>query len=59
MVDMQTCTSCMLKWCQKNFVDKIKEKKSLNFVMACKFVMTCRDKNVICDCIIQGGKKIV
>ncbi len=53
MVNMQTCTSCLdgvKKICQQN---REKKKKRLNFFIACKFVTTCCDKNVICDSTIQ------
>ncbi len=34
----------------KKFVDKIGgKKKTLIFFTTCKFVITCRDDNVICD----------
>jgi hypothetical protein len=45
MVNTQTYTSC---------VNRVKKnKKTLNFFIACKFVMACDDKNEICDSTIQ------
>ncbi len=64
MVNTQTCTSC-LNGVKTFFLTKSGKKKELFFkilFMACKFVMTCHDKNVICDCMIpkkKGGRKKV
>jgi hypothetical protein len=55
MVNTQTCTSCLncvKKNCCQNW-----GKETLDFFMACKFVMACHDENVFCDFTIRGKIK--
>jgi hypothetical protein len=45
----------MLKWCQNVFVEKIDNFLKI-YLTACKFVLACYDKNVICDSTIWKKK---